>query len=218
MGTVHVVVLEVLDKDSAQLALVAGENPVEALVAYCSDNAFGVGVRDRRPDRREDHPERFTREDDVERVGELRVPVADQEPERLEQAADREVACLLGDPGAGRVRRDPREMDAAGLELVIEAGQVAGTVVGDRLPEAVADCRIDADGMVLGLEQDRGNRRGESSLADAIRTARTEVARASPVPIEKPTSPASRRSSLAMTLSRSAAKVSKFVAGHRLAR
>jgi hypothetical protein len=115
VGPLLVVVLEVLGKDAAEVVFVADEDPVEAVAADRADDAFGVGVGDGHPDGREDHADRFAGEDGVERAGELRVAVADQERESLEQAADRGVACLLGDPGAGRVRRDPREMDKPAL-------------------------------------------------------------------------------------------------------
>jgi hypothetical protein len=40
-----VVVLEVVDEDAAEVALVVDEDPVEALAADRADEAFGVGVR-----------------------------------------------------------------------------------------------------------------------------------------------------------------------------
>jgi hypothetical protein len=46
-----------------RLALVVDEDPVEALAADRSDDAFGVGVRDRRAHRRQDDSDAFARED-----------------------------------------------------------------------------------------------------------------------------------------------------------
>jgi len=50
----------------------------------------------------------------VEDAGELRITITDQDTGVVEDAADREVACLLGDPSTGRVRRDSRRVHAAG--------------------------------------------------------------------------------------------------------
>jgi hypothetical protein len=100
-------------RNPAEVAFVADEDPVEAFAADRADDELGVGVRDGRADRREDHADPF--------AGELGVAIADQEPEPdpdpVEQAADREVACLLGDPGAGRARGDACEVYAAVLVL-----------------------------------------------------------------------------------------------------
>ena len=115
VGPIVVVVVEVLDKHPTQVTLVADQGPVETLAADRADDAFGVGVRNRRPDRRQDHPYRFAREDRAEGARELRVAVADQEPEPLEQAGDREVPCLLGDPGSGRVCVLERFVDVAAV-------------------------------------------------------------------------------------------------------
>ena len=114
VGTLAVVVLEVLANDVREVAFAADQDPVEALAADRSDDAFGVGVRDRRAHRREDHPDSFAREDLIEDAGELRVTVTDQDSDVVEAAADREVACLLGHPSTGRVRRDSRQVHAAG--------------------------------------------------------------------------------------------------------
>jgi hypothetical protein len=75
-------------------------------------NAFGVAVRDRRAHRRQDHPDAFAGEDRVEDAGELGVAIADHDTDMIEDAADREVPGLLGDPGAGRIGRDSRQVHA----------------------------------------------------------------------------------------------------------
>ena len=107
MGPFLVVVLEVVDEDAPEVALVVDEDLVEALAADCADEAFGVGVRDWGAHWREDHADTFAREDLVEGAGERRVTVSDQDTDVVEDAAGREVAGLLGDPGAGRVRVIP---------------------------------------------------------------------------------------------------------------
>ena len=103
VGPLVVVVLEVLAQDALEVALVADQEPVEALGADGADEALGVGVRDGRADRRLDDADPFAREHGVEGGGELAVAVSDQEPERGESRVQGEVAGLLGNPGAGRV-------------------------------------------------------------------------------------------------------------------
>ena len=63
MGSLLVVVLEVAAEDAAEVALVVGEDPVEAFAADRADDAFGVGVRDRRAHRSQDYSDAFARED-----------------------------------------------------------------------------------------------------------------------------------------------------------
>ena len=52
----------------------------------------------------------------VEHAGELAVAIPDQERELSRAVAEvhQKVPCLLGDPGAVRVRCDAKEVDAAG--------------------------------------------------------------------------------------------------------
>jgi hypothetical protein len=58
-------------------------------------------------------------EDGVERGGELRVPIADQEPEPADTVVNghNQVAGLLGHPRLHWVRRHPEHMDLAGGDL-----------------------------------------------------------------------------------------------------
>src|SRR5450759_2867781 len=113
-----VVVLDVGGEHTLEVAASADEDPVEAFSADRTDEAFGVAVGLRRPDRGPDLPEPFTAYDFVELGRELRVAVTDQElPAREAPAgAHREVAGLLGDPRAGGMRGDAGEVDAAGVE------------------------------------------------------------------------------------------------------
>lgn len=59
-----------------------------------------------------DHVDAFAAEDIVEGGAELAVAVVDQEVHPLEQAGEAEVACLLGDPGPGRVGGAARQCSA----------------------------------------------------------------------------------------------------------
>ena len=78
---VRVVVLDVDGEGVLEVAAVADQQPVEAFGADRADSAFGVGVRLRCPRRGADHSDAVGGEDVVERGGELRVAVADQQLE-----------------------------------------------------------------------------------------------------------------------------------------
>jgi hypothetical protein len=85
---------------------------VKAVGADGSHPALSVGVCVRRPNRRPDHLAAFGAEDLVERAGELRVPVVDQQPERLLIAElHYQVARLLRRPDSVRVRRAGDKLD-----------------------------------------------------------------------------------------------------------
>ena len=106
MRSVLVVVLAVDAEHVFEVPSAEDQDPVEAVGADRAHPALGIGVRVRRLDRRVDHSDAFGPEDFIEGVAELRVTVVDEEPERLllGQLHD-EVARLLGDPVAVRIRR-----------------------------------------------------------------------------------------------------------------
>src|SRR5437588_10635332 len=76
-------------------------------------------VRLRRSHRRLDYPDAFACNDGVEVAGELAVAVADQEAKRRSPLVQcpRELAGLLGGPGAGRVRGAASQVDASATEF-----------------------------------------------------------------------------------------------------
>ncbi len=127
MRALGVVVLDVASQDRLEVAAAEDEEPVETLGAdgagasrdtrcgRCGRTALrgrSLWVRDGRGD----DSDAFVAEHLVERQGELAVAIVDQEPHPLEDTREAEVAGLLGDPGAGRVRRAAREVDAAAVE------------------------------------------------------------------------------------------------------
>ena len=71
MGAVAVVVVNVDAEDTLELAAVDDQDPVETLAADRADEALGVGVHLRRPDRRLDDLDPFAAKDFVERRVEL---------------------------------------------------------------------------------------------------------------------------------------------------
>lgn len=116
MWALGVVVVDVDAQDAVELARAKDQQPVQALRARGPHEAFGVRVGLRRAERRLDNVDAFRAEDLVKAGDELRVAVADQEPDVLERAAEAEVAGLLGDPLAVRVGGRACEVDAAGSE------------------------------------------------------------------------------------------------------
>ena len=124
VGSVRVVVLDVLAQELFELAAVPDQGAVEELAAHGADPAFRVRVRDRCAWWRADDGRAVAAEDLVERGDELAGAVADQEPDRA-VVAHHEVPGCLGRPGAGRVGRDPGEVHAAAVEFDEEQHVVA---------------------------------------------------------------------------------------------
>ena len=115
----RIVVIDILTGDQPQVPFAGDQHLVQALAAGTGDPAFGYRVRPRRPDGRLDNLHADRGEHRVERRGELRIPVADQELQAISAALEghQQVAGLLGHPRAGRVRGDPGQVHAAGAVL-----------------------------------------------------------------------------------------------------
>jgi hypothetical protein len=105
-------------KHVLELAPAEDEQPVEAFATDAADPAFGVGVRVRCPDGCADHGDSFASKDVIEAAAELGVAIVNEEAERLLAIIEshQQVARLLGDPGACRVRRAGDELDPAAFE------------------------------------------------------------------------------------------------------
>src|SRR5664280_3392265 len=95
------------------------QRPVETLGPDRFDYPFCVGVGIRCPDRGADHPHPLRAEHLVERPTELRVPVADEEPDGAAATIEvhREVPGLLGDPRRVGVNRRGAEVDPPAAKL-----------------------------------------------------------------------------------------------------
>jgi hypothetical protein len=119
MGSAAVVVLDIGPKRSIEMPPTEGERPVEALGPDRLDHALGVGVGVRSLDGRHDHPGPFRANDLVERPAELRVPVADEEPDGTRASLEvyREIPGQLGDPRRLRVRCCGTQVDPPAPEL-----------------------------------------------------------------------------------------------------
>src|SRR6266511_525116 len=94
-------------QDLFEVAAVDDQQPVEALGTDNADETLRDRVRLRRLRRRLDDLDAFAGEDGVEVACELPVAVTDQEAKRRRTLLQRprELARLLGDPGAGRIGR-----------------------------------------------------------------------------------------------------------------
>jgi hypothetical protein len=119
MWTVVVVVRGVLGKYGIQVPLADDEHPVGALSTCSAHPSFCEGVRPGYLGRSLDHVDAGASEHGVEGSGELRIAVAEQEPQPSRALVEvyEQIACLLGHPGAGRVGGHPDHVDLAGGEL-----------------------------------------------------------------------------------------------------
>jgi hypothetical protein len=78
---VAVVVVDILGPYRTQLPTAQDQHPIQQLPPDGAHPTLRVGVRPRCPQRRAQHPDPLGREDRLERGSELRVPVAEQQPE-----------------------------------------------------------------------------------------------------------------------------------------
>src|ERR1017187_7455252 len=102
-----------------EMPLVSDEQPVEAFPTRGANESFGERVGTRRANRCFDDSSADRRHDFIQGTDELRVPVADQEPDEAAFVRERhhEVACLLGDPGSDRMLGDACQEDLAALKI-----------------------------------------------------------------------------------------------------
>jgi hypothetical protein len=113
MWAMIIVVLGVFGQDRGQVSLAEDEHSVGALAAYGAHPAFGMGVRAGCLRWGADDLHAGGGEDCVERGGELRVSVADQESEPVGVFVEchQQISGLLGDPCAGGVGGDADDVD-----------------------------------------------------------------------------------------------------------
>ena len=132
-------------------------------------NRFRVAVRPGTTGRAFDDVDTFGGEDGVEGVGELGVPVADQEAKRVDLVIEihQQGAGGLGGPGRGRMGGHPEEMNLPGAHLddeqdgeTAQSDGVEGEKVGGHKPgglgaggRSAIRCRL---GVVPGRAEQRG--------------------------------------------------------------
>ena len=141
-----------------------GAASVQQLTTDRADPPLGEGVRSRCPHWRPQDPDALGGEDRIEGVGDPGVPVAQQEPERLDavRQVHEEGTGLLGDPFPGWVGRHAEDVDPAigdlqheqhvqaleqdGLSMEEVAGQDPFGLGGQELlpgQAGAARCRVD---------------------------------------------------------------------------
>ena len=101
MGSLLVVVIDVLAKHQLQVALAEDEQPVQGFVAQSLDHSLAMGVGSRAPVGCEGDPGAFAAEHMIELVDELGIPIMDGELDwslELVQLPG-QVSSLLRDPG-----------------------------------------------------------------------------------------------------------------------
>src|ERR1039458_9830941 len=107
-----VVMPDVVAEDPLEMVTANNERPVETLFTYGTYPALRDRVRTWRSHRCLDHLDTFAGEHLVERGGELRVAVSDQEPERPSVLG--EIACEVagnaGDKAAGQMIGDTEDV------------------------------------------------------------------------------------------------------------
>jgi hypothetical protein len=116
---VVVEVAHVLVKDGAGVLFVVDQHPVGAFGADAADESFRVAVRPGTTGRAFDDVDTFGGEDGVEGIGELGVPVADQEAKRADPVIEiyQQVAGGLRGLGRGRMSGHPQEMNLSGAHF-----------------------------------------------------------------------------------------------------
>jgi len=141
VGSVLVVMADVVGDEAFELGLVLDDGAVEEFASDRSDPAFGERVGHRGADRGLEDFEAFCAEDLVERVDELAAAVTNECPCVLEAfgVADEKVPGGLGGPGAGRVGGDTGEDDLAGADFDEEQYVVAAQECGVDGEEVAGD-------------------------------------------------------------------------------
>ena len=119
MRSVDVIVVHENGDDSLKMSLVQDQQPIETLGTNGAHEPLRHTIRLRDTKRRANNLEASPSKYLVKTVGELLVPVANQEAEFLGAFRQRpgQLARLLCDPGRGRIRRAAREMDAAAAQF-----------------------------------------------------------------------------------------------------
>jgi hypothetical protein len=119
MRTVNVVVIGVLSQHRLQLSASEDEHPVQHLPPNGPDPSLRVGIRPWRPHRSAQHLDPFSGKHCIERRGELRIPIADQEPEAADTIVKghEQIPGLLGYPHPRRLRGHTKHVDPPGRDL-----------------------------------------------------------------------------------------------------
>jgi len=141
VGSVLVVMADVVADEAVELGLVLDDGSVKQLSSDRSDPTLGERVGYRRSDRGLEDFEAFCAEHLVKRVDELAAAVTNECPCVFEAfgVADEKVPGGLGGPGAGRVGGDTGEDDLAAADFDEEQYVVAAQECGVDGEEVAGD-------------------------------------------------------------------------------
>ncbi len=144
MGPVGVVVIDVVDDEAFELALVPDDGSVEQLASQGPDPSLGEGVGHGGADRGLEDLEALGSKDLVECIDELAAPIANEglcagEPIGV---LKEQVAGSLGGPRAGRIGGDAGEEHLAGGDVDEEQHVVAAQQCGVDGQEVAGDCSL----------------------------------------------------------------------------
>jgi hypothetical protein len=119
MRTVNVVVIGVLSQHALQLSASEDEHPVQHLTPNGADPTLRVGMSFVAPSPECTAPRSLQRQDRIERGGELRIPIADQEPEPADAVCEpyEQIPGLLDHPRPHRLRCHREHVDPPGRHL-----------------------------------------------------------------------------------------------------
>src|SRR4030095_8400034 len=106
---VHVVMVGVLGQHASALPTSKAQHPIQQLTPNRAHPARRGGVRPRPPHRRAQHLDPLSREDRLERGGELGITIAQHQPKPTDplRGIDHHVSGLLCHPLPHRLRRPP---------------------------------------------------------------------------------------------------------------
>ena len=112
-----VVMLDVFAQDPQEMALASDKQPVQRLATCRSDPPFAHRVGTGRPVWGDRQAHAFGTEDLIKAGHELAVAIVDHQLELDVAELPAQVACLLDNPGCGRVLGAAGQEDAAGVQL-----------------------------------------------------------------------------------------------------
>ena len=119
MRAVDVVIIRVLGQYRSQLPASQDQHPIEQLTPYRAHPPLRVRIRPWCPHRCDEHPDPPIGKYRFERSGDLRIPIADQQPESTDAVSEPhdQVAGLLRHPLPHRMRRHTQHVDPASRHL-----------------------------------------------------------------------------------------------------
>ncbi len=126
MVSLAMVMLDVLVDDEAQMTLAEWDDSIETLLLDRPDEPLGIGIEIGTLRRKSDRLNAAARQDLAKNTSVMGISVVNQMPRSPQEAIDRvgQIAGLLLHPRAARLRMDPGDGHAAGLQLDHEEDKI----------------------------------------------------------------------------------------------